>query len=63
MPLVQVQSARHDAADDEGVTPSIHTSNKPIIAIGITSAVLLVLLYILLIIANKKRKNIKGQGE
>ena len=53
----------HDEADDEGANSSIHASNTPIIVIGIGSGVLLALLCILLIIANKKRKNKQEQGE
>lgn len=53
----------HDETEDEEANSSVQENNILILAIGITSGVLLAALCILLIIANKKRKDKQEQGE
>ena len=53
----------HDETEDEEANSSVQENNILILAIGITSGVLLAALCILLIIVNKKRKDKQEQGE
>ena len=53
----------HNKLKHEETNASTQNNNTPIIVIGIASGISLVLLCVLLIIANKKRKNKQEQGD